>query len=425
MPKRLGRVSPGRASSVVATAPSDVGAIPITEFADRRRAVLKALGTCVGIVFAGDHEPHLEIAYRPHAHFEYLTGIVDEPGAILLLDPNHPVAGRRAILLLRPLLPEVDRWDGHRDELSSALRQRTGFETVLRTVALPRFLLEAARRSHRLAMLHPPSVHTTAVSPDLEVLRRVAERLPGTVIEDRSTLLASMRAVKNKVEIAAIRRAVAITTAGFDATIRSIRPGQRESDVQETLEAAYRAQGARQLAFRTIAGGGLNSTILHYHANNQPLHAGDLICIDSGARFAGYAADITRTVPVSGRFTQRQRNVYEVVLAAQRAAIKRVKPGATLLDVDAAARKVIDESGFADAFVHGIGHHLGLETHDISPDEPLKSGAVITIEPGIYLSQERIGIRIEDDILVTPKGAEVLSKALPTSVKEIEAMMGA
>ncbi len=416
MTKRTARVSRVPSGDAIVS-------IPHPEFRARREALLKALKGATAIVLAGDEDASLEHGYRPHAHFEYLTGIVDEPGAILLFDPNHPMPARRTILMLRPLLPEIDRWDGYREQIGSALKQRTDFDTILRTVALPRFLLEAARRSHRLAMLHPPTAHTAPVAPDLEILRRVAERIPGTTIEDRSTLLASMRSVKSKAELAAIRKAIAITVTGFEATIRSIRPGQRESDVQETLEGAYRAQGARKLAFRTIAGSGVNSTVLHYHANDQPLRDGDLICIDSGARIAGYSADITRTVPVSGRFTERQRDVYEVVLAAQKAAIKRTRPGATLYDLDAAARQVIDEAGFSDAFIHGIGHHLGLETHDISPDEPLKAGAVVTIEPGIYLPHERIGIRIEDDILVTPKGAEVMSKALPTAVKEIEAMM--
>jgi len=416
MAKKSSRVTP-------VTRSSETTFITPIEFSARRDALLKGLKDAVGIVVAGDQDPHLEHSYRPHAHFEYLTGLTDEPGAILLLDPKHPVAARRVILLLRPLNPEVDRWDGHREQIGTALKQRTGFPTILRTTALPRFLMEAAQRSRRLAMLHPPTPFNAPLPPDLEILRRVAERIPGTAIEDRSSLLTSMRAVKSKAEITAIRKAIEITVTGFAATIRSIRPGQCEGDVQETLEAAYRAQGARQLAFRTIAGSGFNSTVLHYHANDQLIRDGDLICIDSGARVGGYSADLTRTIPVSGEFTERQRDVYEVVLAAQRAAIRRARAGATLLDLDTAARKVIEGAGFADAFIHGIGHHLGLETHDVNPDAPLKPGAVITIEPGIYLPQERIGIRIEDDILITPKGNEVLSKALPTSVKEIEALM--
>src|SRR5262249_39988514 len=148
-------------------------------------------------------------------------------------------------------------------------------------------------------------------------------------------------------------------------------------------------------------------------------------CVDSGAKWAGYSADITRTVPVNGRFTKRQRDVYEVVLKAEAAAIKAVKPGARISQIDAAARKVINGAGFGDYFIHGIGHHLGLDTHDITPmgDRPLRSGAVITIEPGIYIPGERLGVRIEDDVVVTRSGAQVLSAAIPKKVADLERIM--
>ncbi|HWB20431.1 MAG TPA: M24 family metallopeptidase, partial [Phycisphaerales bacterium] len=177
------------------------------------------------------------------------------------------------------------------------------------------------------------------------------------------------------------------------------------------------------LAFNTIAGAGLNSTVLHYRANDQPVRDGDLICIDSGAKWQGYSADITRTVPANGKFTKRQREVYEIVLEAQLAAIAAVRPNATIASIDAAARKVIINAGLGDAFIHGTGHHLGLETHDSNPDQPLKPGCVITIEPGIYLPDEKIGIRIEDDVLVTKSGREVLSAAIPKKSKDIESAM--
>lgn len=395
-----------------------------SDFSARRGRVLASLKNAIGLVFAGDSDPHLSHGYRPHPHFEYLTGIVDEPGAVLLLDPLNPVEGRRVILFLKPLNPELEQWDGLREPIGSALRARCGVETILRTLALSRFLLEAARRAKRYACLHPLAAHTAPVSPDLELFRKLAERIPGSAIDDRSQLLAELRAVKSKGELALIQRAIDITAVGFEAVMRELRPGLNEFDVQTLIEHTYREHGARDLAFRTIAGGGINSTVLHYHANDQPLVDGDLICLDSGARVSGYAADITRTLPVSGRFTARQREVYEVVLAAQNAAIKASKAGVSIMAIDAAARAVIAKAGFADAFVHGIGHHLGLETHDASPDAPLREGAVITIEPGIYLPKERIGIRIEDDIVIGRRSATVLSSLIPKSVAEIESLMG-
>jgi hypothetical protein len=153
------------------------------------------------------------------------------------------------------------------------------------------------------------------------------------------------------------------------------------------------------------------------------LEDGDLILIDSGAVSGGYRADITRTLPINGKFSKRQREIYEIVLEAEEAAIKACKPGKRFAEIDQAARKVITKAGYGDAFIHSIGHHLGLETHDVSPDEPLRAGAVITIEPGIYLPDEKIGIRIEDDILITSKGHRNLSKDIPKAVKDIERVM--
>lgn len=397
--------------------------IPLSEYASRRAAVLRSLGSAVGVVFAGDADASLEAPYKPHPHFAYLAGIVDEPGAILLLDQSNPVPERRVMLFLKPLNPEVERWDGLREPIGAALREACGIETIFRTAAFPRFLLEAVKRAKRMACLHPLATHVSPVSPDLEVFQKLAQRVPGAGIDDRSELLSQMRAVKSAAEVDVIRRAIEITAVGFEAAMRGLRAGMNEFDLQEVVEHAYRTNGARGTAFRTIAGGGINSTVLHYHDNDQELRDGELVCLDSGARFGMYGADITRTLPVSGRFTPRQREVYEVVLKALKAAVAATREGARISDIDKVARDVIRRAGYGDAFVHGIGHHLGLETHDTSPDAPLKAGAVITIEPGIYLPEERIGIRIEDDVLVGRKGATVLSEAIPREAEDIERVM--
>jgi Xaa-Pro aminopeptidase len=394
--------------------------LPQSEYAARRRKLLASLRKSLGLVFAGegggDH-------FRPHPHFEYLTGITDEPGAVLVLDPTHPVVSRRERLFLRPLNPEEDRWEGYRMEISQPLRERTGFEAVFRLNLLPRFVTESAARCKSLSCLHPLAQYNQPVSPDLDIFQKIAQRAPGMVIEDRSHLLAQMRAVKSKREVAMIQRAIDITAAGFDAGLKAIRPGMNEFQVQETIERAYRDRGSRRTSFSTIVGSGINSTVLHYGANDKTIEDGDLIVIDSGAVWNGYAADITRTVPANGRFTKRQREVYDIVLRAMEAAIKAVKPGAHLMRIDKVARDIIKKAGYGDCFIHGTGHHLGLETHDITPDEPLRAGAVITIEPGIYIPDERIGIRIEDDVLVTSTGSKVLSAMIPKKADAIERLM--
>jgi Xaa-Pro aminopeptidase len=394
------------------------------EYAARREKTLATLKGAVGLIFAGNDDPNSLPPFRPHPHFEYLTGVVDEPRAVLLLDPSHPVATRRAMLFLAPLNRERERWDGYRPEVGQALRDRTGFQSIFRTDILPRMLATAAARSKRLACLHPLANYSQPVSPDLALFKKVAERVPGVVIDDRSSVLAKMRAAKSGREIALIQRAVDITGFGFEAMMRSIRPDLNEFDVQEIIEHTYRTHGGREVAFPTIAGSGVNSTVLHYRANDRPLTDGDLICVDSGATFGGYAADITRTMPVNGRFTKRQREIYETVLKAEIAAIRAVKRGVTLAKIDDAARRVITRAGFGDHFIHSIGHHLGLETHDVDPEQPLREGAVITIEPGIYIPAEPIGVRIEDDVVVTKEGARNLSSKIPKTVAAIERVMG-
>jgi Xaa-Pro aminopeptidase len=413
---------PSRGFEPYIAAMPEIHAIPHAEHAARRKQVRTSLKKSLGVIFAGEQAN--EDDYAPHPHFHYLTGITDEPGAVLVLDPANPVEARQEMLFLRPLNPEAEKWDGYRLEISKALREKSGFKAIFRLNLLPRFLSECAARCKSLACLHPLAHFDQPVSPDLAIFRRIAERVPSVTIEDRARLLAEMRAVKSKREIALIQRAIDITAIGFETAMRAVRPGMNEFDLQEALEHAYRTNGARQTAFPAIVGSGINSTVLHYRANDQQIRDGDLVLIDSGAAFGSYRADITRTVPANGRFTDRQREVYEVVLRALNAAIKAVKPGVRIAHLDKVARQVINKAGFGDSFIHGIGHHLGLETHDVNPDEPLKAGAVLTIEPGIYIPQEKLGIRIEDDVLVTSAGSRVLSAKIPRSIDAIERLMG-
>lgn len=293
----------------------------------------------------------------------------------------------------------------------------------MRTPSLPALLTDAARRAKRLACLHPCAVYDAAVSPDLAVYRKVAERVPGVAIEDRTELLKDLRARKSPAELALMRRAIAATAEGYRAVFGMLRPGVSELEIRQALETAYHRHGVERLAFNTIVGAGLNGTVLHYAANKAVVEAGDLVVIDSGASFGGYCADVTRTLPVSGRFTKEQRRFYEIVLAAQRAAIAAARPGVHMWRVDEAARAVIEKAGCGDAFIHGVGHQLGLATHDATPGGPLVPGMVVTIEPGIYFPDRGLGIRIEDDVLIGRAGNRVLSSAIPKSIEDIESAM--
>ena len=398
--------------------------IPLQGYANRRAHVLKSLKDSVALVFAGDMDASLHGEFRAHPHFQYLTGIVDEPGAVLLFDPLNPVEARRTILFLKPLNPELEKWDGFREEISSKLKAKYGVGTIMRTTAFARFLLEATKRAKRFALLHPLAAHTAPVSPDLDVFRKSGERIPGSSFVDHTQLLAVMRAAKCPHEISLMQRAADITAKGYEAVLSGLKPGITEFDVQELAEHGYRANGSRRPAYGTIAGGAFNATVLHYHGNREPLRDGDVILLDSGADYMGYACDVTRTFPVGGKFTARQREIYEIVLEAQLAAIAATKAGTTFAAIDKAARDVITKAGYGDAFFHGCGHHLGLEVHDITPEGPIPENAVITIEPGIYLPDEKFGVRIEDDILVTKKAGGVnLTAAIPKTVAEIERAM--
>ena len=219
--------------------------ISLKEFAQRRDRLRAALKKSVGLIFAGDYDAHSDHPYRPHRHFEYLTGLTDEPGAALLLDPSNPVEARREMLFLKPLNPELEKWDGLRMEIAAALRQKTGFRTLFRLDKLAMWLNDAARRSKSLACLHPLAQYTQPVSPDLEIFQKVAERIPGVAIEDRSDELPIMRSAKSKNEIAMLQQAIDITARGFETVMRALKPGMNEFDVQETIEHAYRTSGAR------------------------------------------------------------------------------------------------------------------------------------------------------------------------------------
>jgi len=398
--------------------------IPLKEYAARRAKVLKALKGATGILFAGDCAGELETAWRPDANFEYLTGITNESGAMLLLDSSNPTKTRREVLFLLSRDPEVEQWDGLREPLGSSLRDSVGITTILRTKSLPMVLADIASRNSKFATLAQHATIQNPISKELELWNKVLSRSPNCEIINRSEILPKLRSVKSSAEIKTIQQAVDMTARGFADAFAFVKGGVNEYRVQATLEYGYAMAGGRGSAFPPIVGGGLNSTVLHYKENDQDLVSGDVVCIDSGAFNAGYCADISRTIPVSGKFSKRQKEIYEIVLKAEETAINAVKPGVTLGELDAIARAIIVKHGYGDYFIHSIGHHLGLETHDSCGQmAPLKQGAVITIEPGIYLPDEAIGVRIEDDIVVTADGHRNLSKHIPKSVAAIEKAM--
>ena len=397
--------------------------IAADEYKKRRKSVAKLLKDGVGLVFAGEHSASLRGDWEPSVEFYYLTGIADEPGAVLLLDPSHPNPRRREVLLFRTRDPEDEAWHGIREGLSPELRDRLGVGTVFRTSRLNWLVTEAAGRAGKLVTLHEPRPAPAGVNQDLATYRLAAERVPGVAIESGWQPFYQLIAAKSQAEQKLIQGAIDATLAGVRAAAREIRPGASEGAVVRTLTRTFAEHGGEGNAFNPIAGSGVNATVLHYGANNRTMEDGDMLVLDSGTKMGGYCADITRTFPVNGTFSSTQADAYDLVLKAMKASIKACTPGTWMHDVDMAAREVIDKAGYGHAFYHGIGHHLGISVHDVDPKTPLAKDAIVTIEPGLYLSEENIGIRIEDDILVTKDGPVNLSQALPVDRKGVEAMI--
>lgn len=374
--------------------------------------VLDALGESAAVVFAGDGHAPLLGRWHASKNFVWLTGITNEPGAALLFDPSAPDPDKRITLFLRPINPEADVWDGLRDPIGTPLKEKYGIGSVMRTGALNGMLTGAARRCKKLACLAPFAVPPAPVSADLALFRQVGERVPGVSIEDRTQLLVTLRAQKSPAELEIMRKAAAVTVDGYAAALEVIRPGGSEADVARALTQAFEKHGGEH-AYNPIVGCGINGCVFHYMDNNQPLKGGELVLIDAGAAIGGYAADVTRTWPVSGKLTGEQLSLHSLVKDAFDAAVATLRPGSTMIEADQAARAVFAKAGYPDAYPYSVGHPLGLDVHEAAPDGDLLEGMVVTIEPGIYLLDKKLGIRIEDDFLITANGSENLTAQIP------------
>ncbi len=394
-------------------------------YRERRARLMAQLGGGVAVVYGPatiDLGATVAPVDRNQSDFAYLTGILDEPGAALLLAPGERT--HREFLFLPARDPETERWEGSRLPIGQELRARSGFTKVQRIAGLGPMLTNAVSRAGAMHYLGPLVGPDFPVPRELDIYGRVAARVPGSRIVNSAGLVQAMRLVKEPRELALMRRAIAATERGMRAAMRAARPGMREFELKAIIENEFRAAGARRLAFASIVGVARNSAVLHYVGGDNVIRAGDMILCDIGAEVDFYAADITRSFPVDGRFSPEQRQVYETVLAAQDAAAARLHPGAHYEDLQAAADAVMTRSGRRDDFWHGLGHFVGLDVHDVGDyAKPLPAGAVLTIEPGIYLPERNFGVRIEDEYLVTPGGAEHLSRAIPRTVAEVEAAM--
>ena len=392
------------------------GTLGADVYRKRRRALVEKLKGGAALVYNDAKFEH----DREGMDFYYLTGL-DEPGAALLLDPG---GADPEILFLAPLDYERDRWDGERAVLPSAvLEATTGIAAIRRTNLIPGAVARACKRgplNYVEALVAPPAPRprTMALYKELE------ERAPICRVNDLNGLIGRMREVKEPEEIKLMRKAIGYTAAGHARILETLKPGMREFELKDLIEEAFRKAGSRHIAYSSIVGSGPNGAVLHYPKDDRVMKDGEVVVVDAGAEAEYYATDVTRTYPVSGKFSPEQREIYDIVLKAQAAGIAAAKPGVTQRMMEKAVRKVIDDAGYHDAFIHGCCHFVGLEVHDAGDyDAPLPVGAVLTVEPGIYLPQRGFGVRIEDEILITPTGAEVITQAIPKDPAEIERRM--
>ena len=397
--------------------------------------------------------------YRYDSHFHYLTGF-DEPEAVLVLVAGQGKDGApQATLFCREKDMEREIWDGFRHGPEGA-RIAFGFDAAFPIAQLDDKLTELM--GNQPALFHPIG-HDAAWDARLLGLRaRVQEKARSGItapneIHDVRMLLDEMRLIKDGDELATMRRAAGISAAAHMRAMRAARPGRMEYQIEAELLHEFRHSGAQSPAYTSIVAGGANACVLHYISNNAQLRDGDLLLIDAACELDGYAADITRTFPVNGKFSAAQKDVYEMVLAAQTAAIAAARPGSHWNEPHDAALRVIAQglidlklcSGSLDSvlenesykryYMHRTGHWLGMDVHDVGAYKvdgewrTLQPGMVFTVEPGCYIRAAddvpqalwNIGIRIEDNVVITAQGCEVLTCAAPKTVAAIEELMRA
>jgi len=401
--------------------------------------------------------------YRQNSDFFYLTGF-EEPDAIAVIAPSQE---KKFTLFVRPRDPERAIWDGYRAGVEGAKTDYSAdeaFPIAEFDEKLPEILDGPA--SLYYAFGHANSELDEKIIRQLTLMRETNRRPlePPQTIVDPTLILHEMRVFKSEAEVEIMQRAADIAAAAHIEAMKAARAGMKEYEVEALLEASFRRQGAAGSSYTSIVGSGANATTLHYITNQDTLRDGDLLLVDAGAEYLGYASDITRTFPVNGKFSEAQRDIYDLVLKTQMSCIDMVRPGVRLEDLKTHSvemltegmvklgllkgdpAKLIEEKKYMQFYMHNLGHFLGIDVHDAGryyfkgESRPAEPGMVMTIEPGLYISPDTknipegfnqdvpakylgIGVRIEDDVLVTEKGARVLTNKVPKDAGEIEALM--
>ena len=420
------------------------------EFFTRNRKNLRALlkPRSLVIVHANDVMPTNAdgvMAFQQNSDLYHLTGIRQEETILVIATDLNAEPDHSEILFTRETSEQIAIWEGHK-LTKEAATAASGIERVEWTTAFESHFHRLAPQCDHIYLLTNEHLRAAAIveTRNDRFIRQCRDRYPLHTFERLAPLMHKLRMIKGGEEIAMLRKACDITDAGFRRVLRFVKPGVGEWEVEAEFLHEFVRSGSRGFAYLPIIGSGANACALHYIDNHRQCADGDMLLLDVAAEYGGWHADMTRTIPVNGRFTPRQRDVYNAVLRVLRAANDVLRPGNTpskyhkqvveimegeliklgLIDAKEAAAQGPDKPLVAKYFMHGVSHHLGLDVHDVAPaNEPIAPGMVFTIEPGIYIREEGLGVRLENDVLIGEDANIDLMGHIPIEVDEIEALM--
>jgi len=418
---------------------------PNSVYAQRRaKLAASADGPIVLMGLGGREVDSQSYVFAQEENFYYLTGHNEEGAGLILLPPADSKAkrddfeGAREIFFLPEKNPAKEKWDGVRMSPSDpGIQARTGFADVRGFGEMRAVVEKLAKFYPAMYTILPYEKELGGYPHEKETVEWLKLAAPQANLKDIRENITQLRLIKSPTEIAFLREAIDLSVDAHFAAMKMMRPGVWEYQVAAKMVEVHAMGGSEAEAYAPIVGAGPNSTALHYDKLGRKIQDGDIVVLDVGAQYSGYAADITRTLPANGKFTARQREIYDIVLGAQNAALAALKPGADMCrkgknSVYKIAYEYINSHGkdrngkaLGQYFIHGLGHNIGLDVHDPGDScKPLMVGQVVTVEPGIYIPEENLGVRIEDDVLITEGGYEMLSAKLPRSAEEVERIMG-
>ncbi|SHH39784.1 aminopeptidase P . Metallo peptidase. MEROPS family M24B [Caloranaerobacter azorensis DSM 13643] len=406
-------------------------------FVDNRKKLMDMVenGSIV-ILFSGNapyRSADQKYPYTPNRNFYYLTGLERENFILFMFKKNDKV---EEMLFIENSNPKLEKWIGKKMTKGEA-EEISGIKNIQFKEEFQEFLAMnvVVNNIDTIYLDLERREWNSNINPAIIFANEIRERYPYINIKNIYKDICNLRTIKQEEEIERIKKAINITKEGLENVMKNLKPNMMEYQAEAYFDFTVKSLGIKNLAFKTIAASGVNGTILHYEQNNCKIADNSLILFDLGVKYENYCSDISRTYPVNGKFTERQKQIYNIVLKAQLETIRAIRPGMPIKKLNEITKDVLireckkiglinEDSEITKYYYHGVSHYLGLDTHDVgSYERKLEPGMVLTVEPGLYIEEEGIGIRIEDDVLVTEDGCEVLSKDIIKTVEEIEEFM--